>query len=66
MDKILEQTARRGIPPDQVAEIIERALTARRMRARYLVGREAKAMLLLRRALPDRTFDRVLRRALGV
>jgi NAD(P)-dependent dehydrogenase (short-subunit alcohol dehydrogenase family) len=66
MDKILEQTARRGIPPDQVAEIIERALTARRMRARYLVGREAKAMLLLRRALPDRAFDRVLRRALGV
>jgi NAD(P)-dependent dehydrogenase (short-subunit alcohol dehydrogenase family) len=66
MDRVLEQTARRGIPPDEVAETIERALTARRMRARYLVGRDAKAMVLLRRMLPDRTFDRVARRALGV
>jgi NAD(P)-dependent dehydrogenase (short-subunit alcohol dehydrogenase family) len=66
MKKVLEETARRGIPPDQVAETIERALAARRMRARYLVGRDAKMMLMLRRALPDRAFDRVLRRALGV
>jgi NAD(P)-dependent dehydrogenase (short-subunit alcohol dehydrogenase family) len=66
MDKVLEQTARRGIPPDAVAETIERALTARRMRARYVVGRDARAMLMIRRVLPDHTFDRVLRRALGV
>ncbi|HEV7584684.1 MAG TPA: SDR family NAD(P)-dependent oxidoreductase [Solirubrobacteraceae bacterium] len=66
MDKILEETARRGIPPDAVAETIERALSAPRMRARYLVGRDAKAMLMLKRALPDHVFDRVLRRALGV
>jgi NAD(P)-dependent dehydrogenase (short-subunit alcohol dehydrogenase family) len=66
MDKVLEQTARRGIPPEVVAETIERALTARRMRARYLVGRDARTMLMLRRVLPDHTFDRVLRRALGV
>jgi hypothetical protein len=30
------------------------------------VGRDAKATLLLRRLLPDRTLDRVLKRALGV
>jgi NAD(P)-dependent dehydrogenase (short-subunit alcohol dehydrogenase family) len=66
MDRVLEQTARRGIPADEVAETIERALTARRMRARYLVGRDARMMLVLRRVLPDHTFDRVLRRALGV
>jgi NAD(P)-dependent dehydrogenase (short-subunit alcohol dehydrogenase family) len=66
MKRVLEDTARRGIPPDQVAQTIERALAARRMRARYLVGRDAKMMVMLRRALPDRTFDRVLRRALGV
>jgi NAD(P)-dependent dehydrogenase (short-subunit alcohol dehydrogenase family) len=66
MEKVLEQTAKRGIPPEQVAETIEGALNARRMRARYLVGRDAKMMLVLRRVLPDRTFDRVLRRALGV
>lgn len=66
MDKVLEDTARRGVPPEQVAETIERALTARRMRARYVVGRDAKAMLAVKRVLPDLVFDRVARRALGV
>jgi NAD(P)-dependent dehydrogenase (short-subunit alcohol dehydrogenase family) len=66
IEKVLEQTARRGIPPEEVAETIERALTAPRMRARYLVGRDARMMLLLRRLLPDRTWDRVAKRALGV
>jgi NAD(P)-dependent dehydrogenase (short-subunit alcohol dehydrogenase family) len=66
MGKVVEDTARRGIPPEQVAQTIERALTARRMKARYLVGRDAKGMLLARRLLPDRVFDSVIRRALGV
>ena len=66
MDKVLTETAKRGVPPDQVAETIERALTARRMRARYVVGRDARALLLARRLLPDHVFDRIIRRALGV
>jgi NAD(P)-dependent dehydrogenase (short-subunit alcohol dehydrogenase family) len=66
MNKVLEDTERRGIPPEQVAETIERALTARRMKARYLIGRDAKAMLLAKRLLPDHVFDRVAKRALGV
>jgi NAD(P)-dependent dehydrogenase (short-subunit alcohol dehydrogenase family) len=66
MNKVLENTERRGVPPELVAETIERALTARQMRARYLVGRDAKAMLLAKRLLPDHVFDRVARRALGV
>ena len=66
MDKVLQDTARRGVPPEQVAATIERALTAPRMRARYVVGRDAKAMLLVRRLLPDLVFDKVARRALGV
>jgi NAD(P)-dependent dehydrogenase (short-subunit alcohol dehydrogenase family) len=66
MDKVLEDTARRGVPPEQVAETIERALTAPRMRARYVVGRDAKAMLIAKRLLPDLVFDRLARRALGV
>ena len=66
MNKVLESTERRGVPPELVAETIERALTARRMRARYLIGRDAKAMLLAKRLLPDHVFDRVARRALGV
>ena len=35
------------------------ALTARRMRARYVVGRDARAMLAARRLLPDHVFDRM-------
>jgi NAD(P)-dependent dehydrogenase (short-subunit alcohol dehydrogenase family) len=66
MDKVLADTARRGIPPEQVAETIERALTASRMKARYVVGRDAKAMLIARRLLPDLVFDWVARRVLGV
>jgi len=66
MSKVLDDTERRGIPPEQVAQTIERALTARRMKARYLIGRDAKAMLLAKRLLPDHVFDRVARRALGV
>lgn len=66
MGRVLEQTARRGIPPAQVADAIERALSAPRMRARYVVGADAKAMLAVRRLLPDLVFDRVAKRALGV
>jgi len=66
MGKALENTARRGVPPEQVAETIERALTASRMKARYIVGRDARAMLIGRRLLPDLVFDRVVKRALGV
>ena len=66
MDKVMRDTARRGVSPELVAATIERALTSSRMRARYVVGRDARAMLLARRLLPDLLFDRVARRALGV
>jgi NAD(P)-dependent dehydrogenase (short-subunit alcohol dehydrogenase family) len=66
MDKALQDTAKRGVPPEQVAETIERALGARRMRARYVVGRDARAMIVVKRVLPDRVFDRVAKRVLGV
>jgi NAD(P)-dependent dehydrogenase (short-subunit alcohol dehydrogenase family) len=66
MDKVLQDTAKRGIPPEQVAETIEQALSARRMKARYPIGRDARAMLIVRRLLPDHVFDRLARRALGV
>ncbi len=66
MEKTLADTARRGVPPEQVAATIEQALIAPRMKARYIVGREARAVLLVRRLLPDLVFDRLARRALGV
>jgi len=66
MEKVLSDAAARGIAPELVAEAIERALTAPRMKARYLVGRQARGMLLAKRLLPDLVFDRVARRAMGV
>jgi NAD(P)-dependent dehydrogenase (short-subunit alcohol dehydrogenase family) len=66
MGKTLRNTARRGIPPERVAQTIERALNAKQMRARYLVGRDAYVMVWASRLLPDLVFDRVVRRAVGV
>ncbi len=66
MDKVLADTGRRGIPPEAVAEQIEKALVASRMPARVLVGRDAKVMLLARRLLPDRVFDGIVRRRIGI
>ena len=66
MDRVLENANRRGVPAEQVAETIARALSARRMKARYIVGSDAWAMLLAKRLLPAHVFDQVARRALGV
>jgi NAD(P)-dependent dehydrogenase (short-subunit alcohol dehydrogenase family) len=56
----------RGIPPDDAAALIEKALTARRPKARYRLGRDAHVMFALKRLLPDRAFDRVIARAMRI
>jgi NAD(P)-dependent dehydrogenase (short-subunit alcohol dehydrogenase family) len=66
MEKVIEDTARRGVAPEVVAATIERALTASRMRARYPVGRDATMGLLLRRLLPDRMFESMVRKTMGL
>jgi NAD(P)-dependent dehydrogenase (short-subunit alcohol dehydrogenase family) len=48
----IEASARAAIPAEEVAATIARALTERRPRARYLVGRDAKTQAALARALP--------------
>lgn len=52
--------SKNGLPPERVAEVIERALTARRPRTRYPVGTDAKLVKGLLAGLPDRLRDRVL------
>lgn len=54
-----------GIEPREVAEVIGTALTTRRPRTRYLVGRDAKIRGTMARFLPDRVMDRLIGRALG-
>ncbi len=48
-----------GLTADAAARVIARAVTVRRPRARYPVGRDAALLLLLARLLPDRVLDRI-------
>ena len=52
-----------GLPAQAAATVIAKAITARRPRTRYTVGREA-ALIRLVQFLPDRTVDRILAAAL--
>jgi NAD(P)-dependent dehydrogenase (short-subunit alcohol dehydrogenase family) len=63
--EIALETGRRGIEPERVAEVITHALTAKRPKTRYLVGRDAKLNARVRKLLPDRVFDRLVARQLG-
>jgi NAD(P)-dependent dehydrogenase (short-subunit alcohol dehydrogenase family) len=53
--------SRLGGGPEAVAEAIERAISARSPRSRYAVTPSARLFLGLRRLLPDRAWDAVLR-----
>jgi NAD(P)-dependent dehydrogenase (short-subunit alcohol dehydrogenase family) len=52
-----------GLAPESVAAAITGAISARRPKTRYLVGRDAKMMARIASVLPDRTFDAVIARA---
>jgi NAD(P)-dependent dehydrogenase (short-subunit alcohol dehydrogenase family) len=47
--------------PEAVAKVVYKALTAARPRTRYVVGGDAKFLLLLRSLFPDRAMDAFLR-----
>jgi NAD(P)-dependent dehydrogenase (short-subunit alcohol dehydrogenase family) len=53
-----------GLDPAEVAAVVETALTVRRPRTRYVVGREARVQAVLARLLPDRAMDALVGRAL--
>jgi NAD(P)-dependent dehydrogenase (short-subunit alcohol dehydrogenase family) len=53
-------------PPSVVADAIAAAVTARRPRTRYVVGKHARSAILGRRLLGDRGFDRVITRMFRV
>jgi len=58
------ETAKRGIPPDRVAQAVVHALTASRPKTRYLVGVDARIQALLATLVPDRMRDGLLERQL--
>jgi NAD(P)-dependent dehydrogenase (short-subunit alcohol dehydrogenase family) len=61
--KAAAAAGRRGEPADEVAKVVETALTVRRPKTRYRVGRDARRRALVE-LLPDRARDRVYDRAL--
>jgi NAD(P)-dependent dehydrogenase (short-subunit alcohol dehydrogenase family) len=59
-----QRAAQTGLPPMAVAKVVEHALTARKPKTRYLVGRDAKMRARLAKILPDRAFDSLIARAM--
>lgn len=47
--------------PESVAKVVEKALTAKRPKPRYLMTAAARALVTTRRVLPDRAWDAVMR-----
>lgn len=54
-----------GLPPERVAEVVAHALTARRPRIRYIVGRDARLRVVMQQLLPDRARDWLVAGVLG-
>ncbi|MDO3412454.1 oxidoreductase [Saccharibacillus sp. CPCC 101409] len=52
--------------PDVIANVVLKAIEARRPRTRYAAGKQARSVLLLRKLLSDRMMDRVVYRMFRV
>jgi NAD(P)-dependent dehydrogenase (short-subunit alcohol dehydrogenase family) len=64
--KTIPRSQKAAGPPDRVAATIEKALTDRRPRARYVVGASARSQALVARLLPTPALDALLRTGGGV
>ncbi len=64
--RFFERSAAHAMPAGTVAHTIERALTDRRPKARYVVGGQAKVQAMLARVIPPRPLDAVTVRAMGL
>ena len=53
--------AKLGGPPERVADVIAKALKAKKPRARYPVTPSARLLINQRRLMPDGAWDRVMR-----
>lgn len=66
MYKLVGTLQSRTVPPDVVARVVERALTAHHPRARYAGGGQARAMVAMGSLLPTRLNDAIGARLLGL
>jgi NAD(P)-dependent dehydrogenase (short-subunit alcohol dehydrogenase family) len=58
--RAVEGLDREGLRPEAVAEVVGWAVTTRRPRARYVVGRDAKMQAIAARLLPDAAMDALI------
>lgn len=63
MTPVLQKTA---VPVERVVRVVERALTDRRPRARYPVGMQTRAQVVMSAITPTRVNDAVLARLTGI
>ncbi|MEU7968139.1 oxidoreductase [Streptomyces sp. NPDC049097] len=61
-----ETMTKRMSPPTVIADAIGKAVTARRPKTRYATGFSARPLIGLRRFLPDRAFDALMSRSMGL
>ena len=57
---LIGKTAREAAPADQAVSVVFHVSTAKRPKTRYLAGKDAKAVGLMAKVLPDRLKDRVV------
>ena len=65
MKKMIPLSQRLAVPVEKVSAVVEEALTARRPRARYVVGVGPKLQVALMTNLPTRMRDLALRKISG-
>lgn len=65
-ENLMRTWIKQGDDPQIVADVVVTAATARTPRLRYSAGRQSRQVRSLRRFLPERLVDRILRRASGL
>jgi len=63
-ERTAARSSKQGFPPQLFADTLVRILDSRQPRPRYIVPRDAVLPVLLRRFLPDRLWDRMVRRTM--
>lgn len=63
LDSVVARTEAMGVPPERIAQVIDRIVASRRPRSRYVAPFSAWLSLALARVVPTRWLDAVLWRA---
>jgi NAD(P)-dependent dehydrogenase (short-subunit alcohol dehydrogenase family) len=66
MNKFIPVARKMAVPPAKVVAVVEEALTARKPKARYLVGLGTKVQVAFMRNMPAAVRDRIVARVFGV